>query len=145
MTDVFSEEQRSYVMSRVGSKNTKPELLIRSFLHRNGFRFRLHGKDLPGRPDLVLPKYKSVVFVHGCFWHRHQNCPKATVPATRRSFWEEKFERNQKRDRRNLFQLRKLGWRSIVVWECQLAKETTRRRIQKRLLAQLSLVSSNSK
>lgn len=121
MTDVFSEEQRSYVMSRVGSKNTKPELLVRSFLHRVGFRFRIHGRKLPGNPDLVLPKHHTVVFVHGCFWHRHKDCRRATMPASRVEFWKDKFDKNVARDRKNLALLKETGWRAIVLWECEIA------------------------
>ena len=121
MTDVFSEEQRSYVMSRVGSKNTKPELLVRSFLHRAGFRFRIHGRKLPGNPDLVLPKHQTVVFVHGCFWHRHKDCRRATMPASRVEFWKDKFDKNVARDRKNLALLKETGWRAIVLWECEIA------------------------
>ncbi len=121
MTDVFSEEQRSYVMSRVGSKNTKPELLVRSFLHRVGFRFRIHGRKLPGNPDLVLPKHQTVVFVHGCFWHRHKDCRRATMPASRVEFWKDKFDKNVARDRKNLALLKETGWRAIVLWECEIA------------------------
>ena len=120
MTDVFSEEQRSYVMSRVGSKNTKPELLVRSFLHRVGFRFRIHGRKLPGNPDLVLPKHQTVVFVHGCFWHRHKDCRRATMPASRVEFWKDKFDKNVARDRKNLALLKETGWRAIVLWECEI-------------------------
>ena len=120
MTDIVSEQQRSYIMSRVGSKNTKPELVVRSYLHRCGLRFRIHGKNLPGRPDLVFAKHKTVVFVHGCFWHRHEGCTRATMPSTRVEFWRNKFDRNRDRDRANQAELRKLGWRVIVLWECEI-------------------------
>ena len=121
MTDIVSEEQRSYIMSRVGSKNTKPELLVRSYLHRRGFRFRLHGKKLAGKPDLVFPKYKTVVFVHGCFWHRHKGCPRATMPSSRVAFWRRKFERNMARDKENQRSLQVLDWQVIVLWECEIS------------------------
>ena len=129
MTDVFSETQRSYVMSRVGSRDTKPERIVRSFLHGQGFRFRLHVPDLPGRPDLVLPKYKAVVFVHGCFWHRHKGCRRATTPRTRKEFWDNKFERNVKRDKESQRALKKAGWKVEVVWECELS--TARGRLER--------------
>ena len=119
--DIFSEEQRSYVMSRVSSKNTKPELCVRSFLHRQGLRFRIHRKDLPGKPDLALPKYRTAIFVHGCFWHRHKGCPRATMPSTRIDFWKRKFERNVVRDRLNQAALKKENWKVVVVWECELS------------------------
>ena len=138
MTDIVSEEQRSYIMSRVASKDTKPELLVRSFLHRSGFRFRIHGKKLPGRPDLVLPKHQAVVFVHGCFWHRHNGCTKATMPATRVEFWREKFERNVARDLTNQADLRNLGWRVIVLWECEIATIAAREDRLPRLTSEIA-------
>lgn len=123
MADTVSPETRSYIMSQVRSKNTKPEIRVRSLLHAMGFRFRLQRKDLPGKPDITLPKYKSVVFVHGCFWHRHPGCKKTTTPATRVDFWQEKFRKNVDRDERNRRELIGLGWRVIVVWECELRNE----------------------
>ena len=126
MTDIFSEEQRSYVMSRVSSKDTKPEKIVRSFLHRSGFRFRLHASNLPGKPDLVLAKYKTVIFVHGCFWHRHKDCKKATVPQSRKEFWEEKFKRNVIRDKENCKALNSEGWKILLVWECELTNAQKR-------------------
>lgn len=106
-------------MSSVRGKNTLPEMLVRRFLHASGLRFRLHVKDLPGRPDIVFPKYRTVVFVHGCFWHRHQGCSKATIPDANQVFWQEKFKRNVERDARNIAQLQLLSWRVLVVWECE--------------------------
>ncbi len=106
-------------MSRIRGKDTKPELRVRSQLHRMGYRFRLHRKDLPGRPDIVLPKYDTVIFVHGCFWHRHKGCRACYTPKTRVEFWETKFEQNVRRDRRNEAALRKRGWRIIRIWECE--------------------------
>ena len=120
VTDIFSEAQRSYVMSRVSSKDTKPEKIVRSFLHGSGFRFRLHVMNLPGKPDLVLARYKAVIFVHGCFWHRHKDCKKATTPQSRKEFWEEKFKRNVIRDKENCQALRRDGWNVLVIWECEL-------------------------
>ena len=110
-------------MSRIGSKNTTPERIVRSFLHENGFRFRLHGKNLPGHPDIVLPKYRTVVEVRGCFWHRHPGCRQATTPSTNAEFWQEKFKRNVDSDRNTEKQLKELGWNLIVVWECELKKD----------------------
>ena len=109
-------------MSRVRNKNTQAELVVRSILHRLGFRFRLHRRDLPGSPDIVLPKYNSVVFVHGCFWHGH-DCPRGKLPIKNREFWEAKINRNIGRDRAALWQLSELGWRSIVVWSCRLTSQ----------------------
>lgn len=117
--DVLTTEQRSAVMSRVRSKNTRPELKVRMLLHGLGFRFRVHRRDLPGHPDIVLPRFRTVVFVHGCFWHRHANCTKTTVPASNADFWASKFVANKRRDRRIQNDLRKRGWRVIVVWECE--------------------------
>lgn len=118
--DRVNPEKRSEIMSHIRGKNTKPELLIRSLLHRAGFRFRLHRKDLPGKPDIVLPKYKTVVFVHGCFWHRHPGCTKAYVPKSNLTFWNEKFEKNLKRDIEVQFRLAEMGWHILVIWECQI-------------------------
>ena len=126
--DIFSEEQRSYVMSRVGSKNTKPELIVRSYLHRLGFRFKIHEKKLPGRPDVVLPKHRCVVFVNGCFWHRHKGCPRATMPSTRVDFWQSKFEKNIARDQKNLSLLKKAKWKGCLVWECEIDKISRRKK-----------------
>ncbi len=106
-------------MSRIKSRDTKPEKKVRSFLHRNGYRFRLHRKDLPGRPDIVLPKYHTVIFVHGCFWHRHSGCKLAYTPKTRTAFWNEKFRKNVERDENAVSQLENAGWIVIVIWECQ--------------------------
>lgn len=119
MTDVFSKAKRSEVMSRISSKNTKPELAVRSALHKLGYRFRLHRRDLPGNPDIVLPRFATAVFVHGCFWHRHPGCKFAYVPCSRLQFWMKKFQANIERDRRARSALRKLGWRVITVWECE--------------------------
>lgn len=119
MTDVFSPEKRSWIMSRVGGKNTKPELAVRSMIHRMGFRFRLHRRDLPGRPDVVLPRQQKVVFVHGCFWHGHKQCPRAARPTSNQDFWEKKLDANSRRDAKNLRKLRRLGWQTLVVWECE--------------------------
>ena len=113
-------EQRSRNMSAIKSKNTKPEITLRKLLHSMGYRFRLHRKDLPGSPDIVLPKYKTVIFVHGCFWHRHENCKYATTPKTRKEFWDKKFRENINRDNLNQANLALKGWKIIIIWECQL-------------------------
>ena len=112
-------EQRSRNMSAIKSKNTKPEIKVRKVLHSMGYRFRLHSKDLPGSPDIVLPKYKTVIFVHGCFWHRHQNCKYASTPKTRKEFWNKKFEENIQRDLEIQDKIKNLDWRSVVIWECE--------------------------
>ena len=112
-------EQRSRNMSAIKSKNTKPEIKVRKLLHSMGYRFRLHSKDLPGSPDIVLPKYKTVIFVHGCFWHRHENCKYASTPKTRKEFWNKKFTENKKRDSEIQEKIKNLDWRSVVIWECE--------------------------
>ena len=112
-------EQRSRNMSAIKSKNTKPEIAVRKLLHSLGYRFRLHRKDLPGSPDIVLPKYKTVIFVHGCFWHRHENCKYASTPKTRKEFWESKFKTNLKRDKEIQEKIKNIGWHSVVIWECE--------------------------
>lgn len=132
--DVLSPAERSALMSRIRGKDTTPERAVRSMVHGLGYRFRLHGRDLPGRPDLVLPRLRTVIFVHGCFWHRHARCRYATTPATRRAFWLEKFEHNVERDRRTAAALRRLGWSVITVWECQLRRpEKVRARLERML------------
>ena len=120
--DHLTPEKRSWNMSRIKSKDTTPERIVRSFLHRNGFRFRLHAKDLPGKPDIVLPKYKTVIEVRGCFWHRHPGCKSATSPSSNVDFWQKKFAANVSRDERTEQELKKLGWNVIVVWECETGK-----------------------
>jgi len=119
MPDVVSPEVRSRMMSGIRGKDTQPELRVRSYLHRRGFRYRLHDTRLPGRPDLVLPRYRTVVFVHGCFWHQHPGCRFAAQPDTNAPFWRAKLTRNVERDRRQVEQLRDLGWHVEVVWECE--------------------------
>lgn len=123
MVDRVSEEQRSWNMSRIRGANTKPELQLRSLLHSAGYRFRLHDPKLPGRPDIILKKYRAVIFVHGCYWHRHPKCPNATTPSTRTNFWQAKFDDTVERDKRKTAELRGRGWRVITVWECELEKD----------------------
>jgi len=119
MVDRLSKARRSWNMSRIRSKDTKPEMLVRSLLHQMGYRFRLHRKDLPGTPDIVLPKYKTIIFVHGCYWHRHKGCKYAYTPKSRVGFWQKKFQGNVERDRKHKRALKTLGWKVIVIWECQ--------------------------
>ncbi|RPI18644.1 MAG: DNA mismatch endonuclease Vsr [Ignavibacteriae bacterium] len=133
MADVHSKETRSYNMSMIRSKNTKPEMLIRSYLHRQGYRFRLHDKKLPGKPDIVLPKYKTVIFVHGCFWHGHKGCKYFVVPKTRTKWWLEKINGNIARDRKVTNDLRKMGWRVISYWECSINKMKNKLILMKRI------------
>jgi DNA mismatch endonuclease (patch repair protein) len=120
MADVHNTKTRSYNMSRIKGKDTQPEMLVRRFLHANGFRYRLHSKDLAGKPDIVLPKYKTVIFVHGCFWHKHEGCVKAKLPRTRTQWWEEKINKNVLNDGKVIDMLKKQGWHVIVLWSCKL-------------------------
>lgn len=120
MADVHTKKQRSYNMSRIKGKNTKPEMLVRKFLHANGYRYKLHDKKLPGKPDIVLPKYHTVIFVHGCFWHGHSNCNYFVVPKTRTQWWTDKINRNKANDEKAIKALKKDGWKVIMVWECKL-------------------------
>lgn len=118
MTDIVDALTRSKMMSGIRGMNTQPEMVIRKYLHSRGYRFRLHRKDLPGRPDLILPKHNLVIFVHGCFWHRHPNCFYATMPRSRVDFWLEKLSKNVARDLIQVETLLEMGWRVLVVWEC---------------------------
>lgn len=111
--------QRSALMARIGPRNTKPEILVRRAAHRLGYRFRLYRADLPGTPDLVFPSRRVVIFVHGCFWHRHRGCSRCTAPKTRSAYWQAKFDANEARDARQIAELRELGWRVYVIWECE--------------------------
>lgn len=132
MADVHTPEQRSFNMSRIRGRDTKPEIVVRSLLHRMGYRFRLHVRGLPGSPDIVLPRFRSVIFVHGCFWHRH-NCRRGRVrPQTNAEFWEQKLQANAERDRRNRRRLRNAGWRVMTVWECSIRRspEVTSERLK---------------
>lgn len=122
MADVHTMKQRSYNMSQIRSKNTKPELIVRNWLHKQGYRFRLHDKTLPGKPDIVLKKYKTVIFVHGCFWHGHKNCKYFVVPKTRTKWWLDKINGNIARDKKAQRELRKLHWKVINIWGCKIRK-----------------------
>lgn len=137
MADTHNPEQRSYNMSKIRSSNTKPEILLRKKLFAEGFRYRINDKKLPGKPDIVLKKYRTVIFVNGCFWHGHQNCKYFTIPKTRTEFWMNKIDGNMERDLKNEEALTKLGWTVVTVWECDLKKimlEDTVQRITDRLL-----------
>jgi DNA mismatch endonuclease (patch repair protein) len=131
VADTVTKQKRSEIMSMIKGSNTKPEIIVRKYLFSNGFRFRLQDKSLPGRPDLKLTKYNCVIFVNGCFWHGHPNCKIFKMPRTHKKFWQSKIESNIKRDRKNLRELRKLGWRVIVVWECRLKVKDKERNLQK--------------
>lgn len=127
MTDRLTKEQRSKNMAAIKSKDTKPEIEVRKFLHSKGFRFRLQNRKLPGKPDIVLAKWRTVIFVNGCFWHRHKGCKLAYTPNTNIQKWEEKFMRNMERDKRNYMELSKLNWKVVIIWECDIRKGNYRK------------------
>lgn len=139
--DTLTSEKRSWNMSRIRGTNTKPELTVRSMLHRMGYRFRISDKKLPGKPDIVLPKYKAVIFVHGCFWHRHLGCKYTYTPKSRTHFWNEKFKENIKRDEKTLILLRESGWYPIIVWACEVKinPKGTLEKITKALQRQITM------
>lgn len=118
--DVFTKEKRSRIMSKVKGRDTKPERLVRSLLHGMGYRFRLHRRDLPGNPDIVLPKHRKVIFVHGCFWHGHEDCSRSKRPTSNRMFWDEKLNKNIQRDKSNILTLRNMGWTPLIIWTCEI-------------------------
>ena len=139
MTDIVDSNRRSELMARIRGQDTVPELTVRRIAHRMGLRFRLHRRDLPGRPDLVLPKHRLAVFVHGCFWHRHKGCRYASTPKSRIVFWTEKFASNVDRDARQEAALRMLGWRVLVLWECEVKDEVA---VERRLAVLVGSVRS---
>jgi len=134
MADVHDEKTRSYNMSRIKGKDTKPEMIVRKFLFSKGFRYRLHVKNLPGKPDIVLPKYKTVVFINGCFWHGHDGCKHFSVPKTRTEWWLNKIIGNISKDTRNLETLTREGWSVLVIWECELKSKKREPTLNKLLL-----------
>lgn len=138
MADVHEPKTRSYNMSQIQAKDTKPEMIVRKYLYSKGFRYRLHVKDLPGKPDLVLPKYKTVIFVHGCFWHAHDGCKYFKIPKTRTEWWKGKLYGNKERDVKHIEELKGIGWKVIVVWGCELKPKKHEDRL-KRLIYQLTI------
>lgn len=139
MSDVHTNEQRSYNMSRIRSTDTKPEMLVRKFLHAQGYRYTLHDKKLPGRPDIVLPKHRTVIFIHGCFWHGHANCKYYVVPKTRTEWWLHKINTNKTNDAKAVKALKKEGWKIITVWECKLKPG----KMEKTLLSLMDKIARN--
>lgn len=133
MSDIFSLQKRSAIMSKIGGKNTKPEILVRKFIFSKGFRYRINVKTLPGKPDIVLPKYKTAIFVNGCFWYGH-NCKKGKSPSSNIDFWKEKISNNKSRDDKNSDLLIKLGWKVIIIWQCEISKIDDRIKILNKLL-----------
>ena len=125
MSDIFSKQKRSEIMSKISGKETKPEILVRKFLFSNGYRFRKNDKRYLGKPDIVLPKYKTLIFIHGCFWHGH-NCLAGKLPETRKEFWKEKINGNIERDKKNIIELEKQGWKVITIWQCGLKNKIVR-------------------
>ena len=132
--DKLDAIRRSENMRQIRSKDTKPEVLLRSLLHKLGYRFRLHRKDLPGKPDIVFPGRRKAIFVHGCFWHQHANCPEGRLPRTRSEYWTPKLTRNVERDRNHLEKLSRLGWKALVLWECEIHETEAVKRKLKRFL-----------
>ncbi len=133
MSDIFTKQKRSEIMSKISGKETKPEIQVRKFLFANGFRYRKNDKRYPGKPDIVLPKYKTAIFIHGCFWHGH-DCPAGKLPETRKEFWENKIKGNIKRDKKNKIEMEKQGWKVITIWQCELKNKRIREKTLKDLL-----------
>jgi len=137
LADIFSKRKRSQIMSHISGKNTKPEILIRKLTHSLGYRFRLHKKELPGKPDLVFNKLRKTIFVNGCFWHGHSKCSRSKLPATNRKFWKVKIAGNKKKDKSNYIRLKKMNWDYLVIWQCEIKKSTTEK-LSKKISAFLS-------
>lgn len=133
--DIWTKDKRSKVMANIRSKNTKPEIILRSLLHKHGLRFRIHRKDLPGKPDIVFPSKRIAIYVHGCFWHFHNACRDGTMPKSNIEFWEKKLTANKERDKTHLKNLKKLNWKVLVIWECEIEKKPDL--VLKKILKQL--------
>lgn len=130
MADTKTPEERSRNMANIKSENTKPENIVRKYLFKKGFRYRKNDKRYPGKPDIVLPKYKTIIFINGCFWHMH-NCSRGRIPLSNQNYWIPKIKRNIERDKNNIIKLEEMGWKVIIVWECELKKRTAEERLQK--------------
>jgi len=141
MVDTRTKEQRHKIMAAVRSKDTQPELLVRKYLWAHGIRYRLHLKSLPGTPDIVIPKLKIVIFVHGCFWHGHESCSLGRLPKSQLDYWKEKIEKNKNRDRKSLKQLKEMGWRVIIIWNCQLRTNKNARISLPKILKEITILS----
>ncbi|MGA9188284.1 MAG: DNA mismatch endonuclease Vsr [Methanosarcina sp.] len=137
ITDIYPKEKRSKIMSKIQGKETKPEIVVRKFLFSKGFRYLINDKRYPGKPDLVLPKYKTVIFIHGCFWHGHENCKASKLPETNAEFWEKKISDNVARDRKNIEKLKDEGWNVITVWQCEIKSKAKREERLKLLIEQI--------
>ena len=138
MSDIYTKHKRSEIMSKISGKETKPEILVRKFLFAKGYRYRKNDEKLPGKPDIVLPKYKTVIFVHGCYWHGHKGCRYSKLPETNTEFWKHKIEANVTRDQRNQNELKKLGWSVILIWQCQLSNNSKRRNVLEKVTRNLN-------
>lgn len=137
--DIYSKKKRSEIMSKIRGKETKPEILVRKFLFSEGFRYRINDGRYPGKPDLVLPKYKTIIFIHGCFWHHHEGCKASKLPETNAEFWEKKVSDNVVRDRKNIEKLKSEGWNVIVVWQCEIKSKAKREERLKLLVKQIKI------
>jgi DNA mismatch endonuclease (patch repair protein) len=140
MSDIFSSQKRSQIMSNIKGKETKPEILVRKFLFSNGFRFRKNDSRFPGKPDIVLPKYKIIIFVNGCFWHGHQDCKKSKLPTTNVEFWLKKIEGTKQRDIKNINELKESGWKIITIWECEIKNESSLNQRMEMLVEEIKMV-----
>ena len=138
IADIYSKEKRSEVMSKIRGKETKPEILVRKYLFSKGFRYRINDKRYPGKPDIVLPKYHTIIFIHGCFWHGHENCKAAKLPETNTDFWKKKISDNIIRDRKNIGKLRGEGWKVIIIWLCEIKNKNVRENRMKRLISEIT-------
>jgi len=136
--DKYSIEKRSNIMSKIRGKETKPEILVRNYLFSKGFKYRLHDEKLPGKPDIVLPKYRTIIFIHGCFWHGHPGCKRSKLPATNAEFWEKKLSANIERDKRTIERLKKEGWNIIVLWQCEISSKKKREDRLERLIEEIN-------
>jgi DNA mismatch endonuclease (patch repair protein) len=125
--DTFDREKRSEIMKKISGKNTYPEMVVRKMLHRMGYRYRLHRTDLPGKPDIVLPKYKKIILIHGCFWHGHEGCKRSKLPDTNRDFWRKKISKNMERDRYVIEELKRLGWSVLTIWNCEIRNKNLKK------------------
>lgn len=141
MPDIFTKQKRSQIMSRIHGKNTKPEMSVRKYLFAKGFRYRINDKRYSGKPDIVLPKYKTVIFVHGCFWHGH-SCKKGRLPETNKEFWSNKIFVNKQRDKRNKRELEALGWNIIIIWQCEIS---TKQKLESKMKEVIELITKEIK
>lgn len=131
MADIFTKQKRSRIMSKITGKETKPEILVRKYLFANGFRYRKNAKELPGKPDIVLPKFKTVIFVHGCFWHGHKGCNKSALPSTNTKFWKEKISKTVERDKTKARKLLQAGWNVLTIWQCELQSKVREKNLNR--------------